>query len=130
MTIRKIKFNQSELDGIRHQFGDYLWAVVDTRRGVITIGDETLAELRDFLLVKRSKPEDIFCTGFDLKTGEIFYPPLSNRRNPYVDKNGIPEIIRNRIETLFHYFFEEIPAYQEEKNRPRYTKEPSAYSFC
>ena len=128
LYMRKIKFNKKELSKLHDQFGNYLWAAVDTHRGVICAGDEYLSDLRDFLLVKRSKPEDIFCTGIDLETGEIYYPTLINRHNPYVDKDGIPELYRNRIDTLMHYFFGDIPVYEEEK-KSRYSKEPTAFSF-
>ena len=130
LYMRKIKFNKKELSDIRNQFGDYLWAAVDTHRGVITAGDEYLRDLRDYLLVKRSKPQDIICAGIDLQTGEIFYPPLINRDNPSVGKDGIPEAYRDRVETLMRYFFEDIPAYKEEQERPRYSKEPTTLSFC
>lgn len=129
LYMRKIKFSQNEVNKIRDQFENYLWAAIDTHRGVITAGDEELFNLRDFLIVKRSKPEDILCAGIDLNTGEIFYPPLINRVNPYVNKDGIPEAYRNRVETLMRYFFEEIPAFKEELKRPRYSKKPTAYSF-
>ena len=129
LYMRKIKFNKTELDKIRAQFGDYLWTAVDTHRGVITAGDEYLSDLRDFLLVKRNKPEDIFCAGIDLETGEVFFPPMINRHNPYVDKDGIPEYFRNRVQTLMRYFFEEIPGYREEREQPRYSKKPTPLSF-
>ena len=129
LYMRKIKFNTDELDKIRKQLGGYLWAAVDAHRGVITAGDEYLSDLRDFLLAKRSIPEDIFCAGLDMETGEIFYPPLINRHNPYVDKNGIPEVLRNRVETLIRYFFEDIPAYKAKRSRPRYSKKPTPLSF-
>ncbi len=129
LYIRKMKFSKKELDRIRAQFGDYLWTAVDAHRGIITAGDEYLSDLRDFLLVKRSKPEDIFCAGVDLNTGEVFYPSLINRRNPYVDRNGVPSVFRDRVETLMRYFFEEIPAYKKERQLPRYSKKPTPLSF-
>ena len=129
LYMRKIKFNKKELSDIRDQFGDYIWAAVDTHRGVITAGDEYLSDLRDFLLVKRSKPENIFCAGIDLNTGEIYYPVLINRHNPYVDKDGISAIFRNRIETLMHYFFADIPAYADEKKNLHCPKETVAFSI-
>ncbi len=129
LYMRKIKFNTKELSDIRKQFGDYLWAAVDTHRGVITAGDEYLSDLRDFLLVKRSKPENIFCVGIDLNTGEIYYPVLINRHNPYVDKDGIPAIFRDRIETLMRYFFADIPAYESEKKHLHSPKDTVSFSI-
>jgi hypothetical protein len=127
--IKKIKLNKKEMDEMCEEFDNYLWAAVYTNRGVITTGDDHLLNLRDFLLEKHSKPEDIICAGVDLKTGELFYPPIINRSNPCVDKNGIPEHFRNRTETLIRYFFDAATAFQEEHKRPRYSKKPTPFSF-
>lgn len=129
LYLRKIKFSKNELDKLKNEYDGYLWTAIDIHRGIITAGDEYLADLRDFLLMKRSKPEDILCAGLDLETGEIFYPVLINRRNPFVNKDGVPDVFRERVDTLMRYFFEDIPNYQEERRRPRYSSKPTPLSF-
>ena len=129
LYLRKMKFSEEELNKLKDEYGDYLWTATDIRRSLITAGDEYLADLRDYLLTNRSKPEDILCAGLNLKTGEIFYPVLINRRNPHVDSNGISDEVRQRVSTIMRYFFEAIPNYQEERRRPRYSSKPTALSF-
>ncbi len=129
LYLRKMQFSEEELNRLRDEYGGYLWAAIDIHRGIITAGDEYLADLRDFLLMKRSKPEDILCAGVNLETGEIFYPTLINRRNPYVNRDGVPDVFRERVNTLMRYFFESIPNYRAERERPRYSRKPTALSF-
>ena len=129
LCLRKMKFSADELEQIKLEYGDYLWAAVDLRRSLITAGDEYLSDLRDYLLTNHSRPEDILCAGLNLNTGEIFFPALINRRNPRVGRKGIPDDDKERVRSLMRYFFESIPGYQEERKRPRYSKKPSALSF-
>lgn len=127
--LRKMQLTEEELNKLRDEFGGYLWAAIDIHRGIITAGDEYLADLRDYLLIKRSKPEDILCAGVNLETGEIFYPTLINRRNPYINRDGVPDVFRQRVDTLMRYFFEAIPNYRAERERPRYSRKPTPLAF-
>lgn len=128
-AIRRLKYTKEELEQIHKELEDCIWAAIDVRRGVIAAGDEQLTELRDSLLMNRSKSNDIICTGIDLNTGEVYYASLINRCNPDVEGGNIPDYFRERINTLIRYFFEDIPAFQEEKKRPRYSKKPSTLAF-
>ena len=86
---------------------------------------EYLADLRDVLLTKRSKVEDIFGLGLNLITGEIDYVGFMNRRNPQLAKNGeIAAAQKERIETLIRYFFGDLAPFKAERERPRYTRQP------
>ncbi len=129
LYLRKMRFTEDELNKLRDEFGGYLWAAIDIHRGIISAGDEYLADLRDFLLIKRSKPQDILCAGLNLETGEIFYPTQINRRNPFVNRDGVPDVFRKRVDTLMRYFFEAIPNYRAERSCPRYSRKPTALSF-
>ena len=129
LYLRKLKFSEDELEQIKREYGDYVWAAIDIKRSLITAGDEYLADLRDYLLTNHSRPEDILCAGLNLNTGEIFFPVLINRRNPRVDSNGISDDAKEKVHSLMRYFFESIPNYREERERPRYSKKPTALSF-
>ena len=133
LYLRKIKFSKNELDKLKNEYGGYLWTASDgTHHAHHLFRQEP--EVQAQLQVIRSeyaqmKPEDILCAGLDLETGEIFYPVLINRRNPFVNKDGVPDVFRERVDTLMRYFFEYIPNYQEERNRPRYSSKPTPLSF-
>lgn len=129
LNIKKIKFTQEEFDRLFEKYGGYIWAAIDIHRNRLTAGDEYLADLRDFLLINRGKPQDILCAGINLVTGEVFFPTLMNRRNPLVTKDGIPPELVERVYTIVRYFFEHIPGFKEERKKPRYSKEPTELSF-
>ena len=123
--FRKLKFNQKELGELLNRLDGYIWGVVDTRRNVLSAGDDFVADMRDELLVHRSKLEDIFGFGLDLKTGEIDFLNSCNRRNPTVGCDGrISEERQRRIESMVHYFFDELAPYAAERRRPRYSRKP------
>ena len=44
--FRKLKFNQKELGELLNRLDGYIWGVVDTRRNVLSAGDDFVAELK------------------------------------------------------------------------------------
>ena len=118
--FKRMRITMSELNRLREALDDYIWIAMDCRRGVISAGDEYIEELRDVLLTRRSRPEDIYCFGFDMSTGKIDYIPHVNRRNPTTSDTGaVHALYAERIETLMHYFFEDLPVYQVENRSGR-----------
>ena len=123
--LRKMRFTSKELGDLSADLDGYIWIAVDARKGMISAGDEYLADLRDVLLTKRSKVEDIFGLGLNLITGEIDYVEFMNRRNPQLAKNGeIAAAQKERIETLIRYFFGDLAPFKAERERPRNTRQP------
>ena len=118
--LKRMRITASEINRLRDSLDDYIWVAMDCRRGIISAGDEYIEELRDALLMRRSHPEDIYCFGFDMSTGEIDYITRVNRRNPITDNFGnIHALYTQRIETLMRYFFEDLPVYQMENRSER-----------
>ena len=118
--FKRMRITASELSRLRDELDDYIWAAMDCRRGIISAGDEYIEELRDVLMTRRSHPEDIYCFGFDMATGRIDYLSRINRRNPTTsDRGEVHALYEQRIETLLHYFFEELPIYQIENRSQR-----------
>ena len=127
---RKMKFNQHELAELVEQMDGYIWCTVDARCGILSAGDDFMPDMRDDLIIRRSKIEDIFGFGLNLRTGEIDYRVGINRRNPTVGCKGvIPPERKERIETLVHYFFDGLAPYVAERNRPRYSRKPVDMQF-
>lgn len=121
--LKRMRLNEQEIAELRESLDDYIWIAIDCRRGIISAGDEYIEELRDVLLMRRGRPEDIYCFGFDMATGEINYLRRTNRRNPLVGNDGeVHELYKDRIETLVRYFFELLPAFQAEKKLARYSR--------
>ena len=122
---RRMKLTGKEIDELTELLDGYIWVAMDAKRGIIAAGDEYTSDLRDFLIVKRSKLEDIYGFGLDLKTGEIFYPIGVNMRNKLTGHCGaIPEARKRRIETLVHYFFSDIDPFWRKANIPHYKTKP------
>ena len=115
MNIYKsVQFKKKELLKLRQDCEDYVWAVVDPIRCVISLGDDYLVDLRDVLLVRHCRPENLFGIGFDLNTGEINYVSQINRRNPTVEPSGkLSTKDQENIERTLRYFFEKLPIYRE-----------------
>jgi hypothetical protein len=115
MNIYKsIQLKKKELLKLQEDCDDYVWAVVDPLRCVISMGDDYLIDLRDTLLVRHCQPENIFGVGFKLSTGEVDYIPQINRRNPTVDCSGELSLeAKESIERTLRYFFEKLPIYRE-----------------
>ena len=127
---KKIKFTKTELADLVEQMDGYIWCAVDARRGIISAGDEFMPDMRDDLLFRHSRAEDIYGLGLDLKTGKIDYINSANLRNPKVRGNSnIPSSCKERIETLVHYFFDGLAPYVAERNRPRYSRKPVDAQF-
>ncbi len=120
--VRKYKLTQRETDEMLEALDDYIWIAIDAKKGVISAGDEYVADLRDELLMNRSQIGDIYGLGLNLKTGEIDYLPAINRRNPNTDNGELCANEKLRLETLTRYFFEYIPCYRAERCAPRYRK--------
>ena len=112
LCVKKLKFTQKELQKLKEDFDGYLWLAVDTHRGVISAGDEYMADLRDILLSRRSRTEDIVTAGLDLNTGELYIPYRINRLNPAIRHSGLSDQMLHDVEDKIHYFFEDIPAYK------------------
>jgi len=118
---RRIKLSATELERIRAEFDDYVWVALDAKRGIISAGDCYMGELRDALLQKRSCPEDIYCVGLNMATGELNYLKTFNRRNPMVGFSGIvsdetKEMVLQKIE----YFFGSLPVFEAKRRADRY----------
>ena len=127
---RKMKFTKEELADLVEHMNGYIWCAVDARRGIISAGDDFMPDMRDDLLERRSKVEDIFGCGVDLTTGRIDYINSANRRNPKIRGTGeIPAASKERINTLVHYFFDGLAPYVAERNRPRYSRKPVDAQF-
>ncbi len=126
MLIKRYKFTKKEIKNLTEQLDGYIWVVMDVNKGVIAAGDEYVSDLRDELLVsKRSKQEDIFGAGLDLYTGEIDLITAINRRNPSLENGELSPEQELRVDTILHYFFENIPPFLAERGGPRYSKKPS-----
>ena len=111
---KRVQFKKRELLQLQEECEDYIWAAIDPRRCIISLGDDYLADLRDVLLVHNCKPKDIYGVGFDLSTGEIDYVAQINRRNPSVGAKGEPSPEdKEDIEHTLKYFFEKLPIYRE-----------------
>lgn len=122
---KKLKFSAKEIKGIMESLDGYIWIAIDARKGAISAGDVYVADLRDVLLIKRSKVEDIFGAGLDLETGRIDYLQAINRRNPSIENGEPTDENKRRIETLVRYFFADIPSFVAERSGPRYSRKPS-----
>lgn len=125
MVVRKYKFTNKEILELTEQLDGYIWVVMDVKKGVIAAGDEYVSDLRDELLISRhSKANDIFGAGLNMRTGEIDHIPAVNRRNPSLDRGELSSEQELRVETVLHYFFENIPPFLAERSGPRYSKKP------
>ena len=111
MTIyKRIRLTKEELARLRRECEGYVWAAVDPRKCVISVGDGYLHDMRDMLLVRRCQLEDIYGVGFDLTSGEINYVAHINRRNPTVNAHGeLDEKQKEGIEQTLSYFFDKLP---------------------
>lgn len=123
MVIRRYKFTDNEISELINQLDGYIWVVMDVNQGIIAAGDEYVSDLRDELMIKRrSKKNDIFGVGLNMYTGEIDYIPAINRRNPTIENGELTPNQELRVETILHYFFEDIPPFVAESAKPRYGK--------
>ena len=114
---KRVQLRKNELLQLRQDCEDYIWAAVDPRKYIISVGDDYLADLRDDLLLHNCHPEDIFGIGMDLETGEVDFVAQINRRNPTVDGSGELSIeSQDNIRETLHYFFEKLPAYRKANN--------------
>ncbi|MBR5669946.1 hypothetical protein IKX12_02600 [Candidatus Saccharibacteria bacterium] len=115
---KRVRFTKNELKQLCEDCDGYVWAALDAKKYAISLGDSYLEDLRDVLLLRRCRLEDVFGIGFDLNTGEIKYISFINRRNPMVGCKGelTPEL-RENVEDAIHYFFENLPAYQDRHNK-------------
>ena len=123
MVIRRYKFTDNEISELINQLDGYIWVVMDVNQGIIAAGDEYVSDLRDELMIKRrSKKNDIFGVGLNMYTGEIDYIPAINRRNPTIENGELTPNQELRVETILHYFFEDIPPFVAESAKPRHSK--------
>lgn len=115
---KRVRFTKNELKQLCEDCDGYIWAALDTKKYAMSLGDSYLADLRDVLLTRRGRLEDVFGVGINLRTGEIDYISFINRRNPMVDMSGklSPEMQEN-VEDVIHYFFENLPAYHEQRGK-------------
>ena len=128
MFIRKLRFGLDEVNNLVGTLEGYVWAAIDIKKGIIAVGDEPATQLRLGLFGLGCKLEDIYGVGIDLWSGEIHYRSPINRKTHQPESNlDVPDDVRDRIETLVHYFFSNLPAYNQ--RRPRYTKLPDPVLF-
>lgn len=114
--LRRIKLSATELERIRAEFDDYVWIALDTRRGIISAGDCYMGELRDALLQKRSRTEDIYCVGLNMATGDLNFLKTFNRRNPRVGFSGtVDDRTKATIAQQVEYFFGELPIFEAKR---------------
>ena len=107
---KRIRLTKEELARLRRECEGYVWAAVDPRKCVISVGDDYLYDMRDMLIVRRCLPEDIYGIGFDLTSGEINYVAQINRRNPTVDAHGeLNDNQKEGVERTLSYFFNKLP---------------------
>ncbi|MBP5633856.1 hypothetical protein J6X13_02890 [Candidatus Saccharibacteria bacterium] len=110
---KRIRLTKEELAHLRRECEGYVWAAVDPRKCVISIGDDYLYDLRDVLVMRRCRLEDIYGVGIDLTSGEINYVAQINRRNPTVKEHGEPsDEQKDEIVHALHYFFDRLPIIQ------------------
>lgn len=128
--VKRSSLNASEVAQIRRRSNGYIWAVLDTSKNTIAIGDEYLIDLRDALIYKyRSRAKDLFGIGLDLATGEIYYAQVVNRINKtYRDRKDIPLQIKDRIETMVAYYFEKFAPFRTKTERIYQTQSLQASS--
>lgn len=106
---KRIRLSNEELARLEKDCEGYVWAAIDPHKCVISIGDEYLATLREDLLTRRCRQEDIYCVGFDLRSGEIVFVNHINRRNPSTNARGeVGEDIKNEIRETMAYFFDRL----------------------
>lgn len=128
---KRVRFTKKELQQLRQNFEDYVWAAVDPRKCVISIGDEYLADLRDVLLVRHCQPENIYGVGVDLKTGEINYVAQVNRRNPTVEPSGELSLeSKENIDHTLRYFFEKLPIFNASERDEIEESSGAVAAFC
>ena len=128
--VKRSSLKASEVAQIRRRSNGYIWAVLDTSKNTIAIGDEYLIDLRDALIYKyRSRAKDLFGIGLDLATGEIYYAQVVNRINKtYRDRKDIPLQIKDRIETMVAYYFEKFAPFRTKTERIYQTQSLQASS--
>lgn len=115
---KRVRFTKKELKQLCEDCDGYVWAALDTKKYALSLGDSYLADLRDVLLMRRCNLEDVFGIGIDLCTGEINYVTFINRRNPLVGAKGeLSPNMREDVEDVVHYFFENLPAYHEHDDK-------------
>ncbi len=119
--LRRIKLSTTELERLRAEFDDYVWIAIDIENGVISAGDCYMGELRDALLQRRSRPEDIYCLGLNMATGELNFLKTFNRRNPLV---GFAGVVKDETKALVarkvEYFFGELPIFEAKRQESNY----------
>jgi hypothetical protein len=119
--FRRIKLSVSELERFRAEFDDYVWIAIDVSRGILSAGDCYMGELRDALLQKRSKPEDIYCVGLNMATGELNYLKTFNRRNPLVGFSGVvDDTTKALVSKKIEYLFGSLPIFEVRRRENEY----------
>lgn len=118
IIVKKMKLSKTDIARARKELEDYIWVLVDVRRGLIAAGDDDMYTLRDALLTRRSLPSDIYALGLDMKTGEITFSRHINRHNPVVKAaGGITEEDKARAYERIYYFFEHLPVIERMQAR-------------
>ena len=96
--FRRMQLSATELERIRAELDDYIWLALDLRRCILSAGDIYIADLRDAILARRGRVDDVYCAGLNMRTGEVNYLKTFNRRNPKVGFNGeISSDTKNKI---------------------------------
>ena len=124
LLIRKMSLSKGEVRQMVKELDGYVWAVMDTNKGMIAVGDEYVITMKNALLREKCALCDIFGLGLDLKSGEIDFRSLANIK--WMDRRSTREVPigkRERMEILIRYFFEELTAFKKRAKLPRYSKQ-------
>lgn len=121
--FRRMQLSATELERIRAELDDYIWLALDLRRCILSAGDIYIGDLRDAILARRGRVDDVYCAGLNMRTGEVNYLKTFNRRNPKVGFNGeISSDTKNRIMKQIEYFFGNLPIFSAEAALPKYSR--------
>ena len=120
---RRMRLSTTELERIRAELDDYIWMALDLRRGILSAGDIYIGDLRDAIIARRGRVEDIYCAGLNMKTGEVNFLKTFNRRNPKVGFSGeLNAATKEKIMKQIVYFFLNLPIFSAEAALPKYSR--------
>lgn len=120
---RRMRLSATELERIRAELDDYIWMALDLRRGILSAGDIYIGDLRDAIIARRGRVEDVYCAGLNMKTGEVNFLKTFNRRNPKVGFNGeLNAATKEKIMKQIVYFFLNLPIFSAEADLPKYSR--------
>ncbi len=123
--MKKMSFSKEETGRAYEELDGYIWIILDIKKGIVVAGDDYVMDMKNALLKQKCSVYDIYGVGLDMETGEIDYHSQANIKVAVAQSStDIPEEVRERVECLVRYFFEELPVFKREAERPRYSKKP------